>query len=657
MPAKKTHEKIMREAQAKINEEEWKILDSRRNDKNEIEVLVEHLLCGTQSWKSNRIDKMIRCGNAECIRIRTKGKKGPKKKSDEQIIQETKALLDLEKWDVLACRRNNNGVIQVLIKHLPCGTEGWKNKTISQIMICGNPECFLIKTRKTKEQILREAKALVDSDEWQILDFKRENGKILILVKHLPCGVERWKPKRFRDLTECGTYECVRKKTIATNRARFGFDSPAESPIIQEKICQTNLKRYGYRSIFQVPAFQEKIRLTNIREHGVTHVSQRRDVKLKKNQTNFSRYGHVNPSQREDIKDKKRQTLLRNFGVSSPLQHPKIFDRMRETTLSRHGVPYAFLKPGRRKSKIRKDSKPNLFFQELLSSNNLSFFRELSLRNEVLSKTYFYDFQVSQILIEINPTGTHNSTFGVFGKPPLSPNYHLQKSQTAQQNNFHCIHVFDWDDPQKIINLLLPKQQIYARQCEIKEVPKQEAIAFLNQYHLQNSTKNQKIFLGLYFQNQLVALATFGKPRLNPNYQYELIRLCFHPSYQITGGSEKLFNHFLIQYNPTSVISYCDIAKFSGAVYEKLGFILLRTSAPTAHWYKLKGELKGMHLRDTSLRMRGFDILVGRKLGLEPFGKGTSNEELMLRHGFVEVFDCGQQTWVYLNTNKGGDRP
>ena len=31
----------------------------------------------------------------------------------------------------------------------------------------------------------------------------------------------------------------------------------------------------------------------------------------------------------------------------------------------------------------------------------------------------------------------------------------------------------------------------------------------------------------------------------------------------------------------------------------------------------------------------------------EHYGKGTSNEELMRNAGFVEIYDCGQQSWVY----------
>ena len=51
------------------------------------------------------------------------------------------------------------------------------------------------------------------------------------------------------------------------------------------------------------------------------------------------------------------------------------------------------------------------------------------------------------------------------------------------------------------------------------------------------------------------------------------------------------------------------------------------------------------HILDSVLRANGFDRLLGKEYGF--FGKGTSNRELMLEHGFVEVYDCGQSTYVW----------
>ena len=168
--------------------------------------------------------------------------------------------------------------------------------------------------------------------------------------------------------------------------------------------------------------------------------------------------------------------------------------------------------------------------------------------------------------------------------------------------------------------------------------------SFLNIYHLQETCKGQLICLGLYFENKLVQLMTFGKPRYNKNYEYELLRLCSDSNYIIVGGAEKLFKYFIPNYFPKSIISYCDNSKFSGDVYYRLGMSLSKYGTPSAHWYS--PELN-KHITDNLLRQQGFDRLLGKDFG--SFGKNTDNEELMIFHGFVKIFDCGQSVFEWKN--------
>ena len=89
--------------------------------------------------------------------------------------------------------------------------------------------------------------------------------------------------------------------------------------------------------------------------------------------------------------------------------------------------------------------------------------------------------------------------------------------------------------------------------------------------------------LGLYYDDKLVQVMTFGKPRYNRRYDYELLRLCTRAGYSVTGGAERLFNYFVKYYAPKSVISYCDNSKFNGDVYHKLGFKLKSRGRPSRH--------------------------------------------------------------------------
>ena len=247
---------------------------------------------------------------------------------------------------------------------------------------------------------------------------------------------------------------------------------------------------------------------------------------------------------------------------------------------------------------------------------------------------------MGNILIEINPTATHNIDFNPFGKNSISRSYHSDKVKLAETNGFRCIHLWDWDDVYKMVEqLLLTKPKIYARNCVLHEVSLNEAKNFINKNHLQGYAKDS-IRIGLYYKNELVSIMTFGKPRYNKNYEYELIRYC--SSHSVIGGANKLFKYFLDKYCPTSIVSYCDRSKFEGKVYADLGFKYKSTGIST-HWYNLKDRT---HILDSLLRARGFDQLLGHRFGT--FGKGTSNNELMLAHGFVRVVDAGQAVYEYI---------
>lgn len=326
------------------------------------------------------------------------------------------------------------------------------------------------------------------------------------------------------------------------------------------------------------------------------------------------------------------ESCLKNNGVKSPAQVQEIKEKMAKTNMERYGVPYACMREEYHRFK-GSDSQFNLNFEKKLQSLGIEYEREFALDK------YLYDFKVGNKLIELDPTVTHNSTKGIYNSEPKDKSYHLLKSKVARDNDFHCIHIFEWDNEDKIIDLFLKqKEKVFARNCVVKEVSKETANEFLNVNHLQGSSRGNILNIGLFNDEELVELMTFGKPRYNKEHKWELLRLCSSKS--VIGGSEKILNYFEKAYSPKSLISYCDISKFSGEVYKKLGFELLRESKPRKHWCYF-GNGKRQHITDNFLREHGFDQLFGTS-----YGKGTSNEELMLKNNYVIVYDCGQATYI-----------
>ena len=132
-----------------------------------------------------------------------------------------------------------------------------------------------------------------------------------------------------------------------------------------------------------------------------------------------------------------------------------------------------------------------------------------------------------------------------------------------KNNGYKLIHIFEheWINKQEIIKSKLKalfgveQERIYARKCIIKEISNKEKNDFLNQFHIQGEDKS-KVKLGLFFADELVAIMTFGKPRFNKNYEYELIR--YATSKHVIGGASKLLKYFEHVYKPKSIITYAD---------------------------------------------------------------------------------------------------
>ena len=388
----------------------------------------------------------------------------------------------------------------------------------------------------------------------------------------------------------------------------------------RDKAKQTCLEIYGVDNPFKDI---EKIRQSYIDKYGVDHPMKVDSVKQKM----------ISHTDYEALITKTHQTNLERYGVSNAATLPecrqRIRDSLNKTFMEKYGCTCYWTSKDRTKAYNCVHSKPNELFANLLNTNDIDFEREFPLIRKV------FDFKVGKNLIEINPSATHNSTWGIFTQEGLDKYYHRDKSQLAEDNGYRCIHVWDWDDIDKIIMQLKPRETVYARKCEVRDVDLSTTREYLNTYHLQGYARDS-IRLGLYYDDELVSIMTFGKPRYNKNYEYELIRYC--SSYNVIGGAEKLFCYFVKHYDPQSIISYCDWSKFNGDVYTKLRFTFKGYSIGK-HWYNMK---TGKHITDNLLRQRGFDQLFGTN-----YGKGTSNEVLMLEAGFVEIFDAGQSTYIW----------
>ena len=224
------------------------------------------------------------------------------------------------------------------------------------------------------------------------------------------------------------------------------------------------------------------------------------------------------------------------------------------------------------------------------------------------------------------------------------PKYHLKKTKACQEKNIRLITIFEdeWKFKRDIVKsrllsiLKLNKiPKVNARDCIISEISPTIKNEFLEKYHIQGGDVSS-IKLGLFFENQLVAVMTFsklsiskgGKHKIN---NWELNRFATHSDYNVRGAAGKLLSYFKTHYDWESIISYADRRWSNGDLYHTLGFALVSTSSPN-YWYVPKSS---MQMRLHRFGFRKSELV---KQGFDP---NKTEFEIMAERKYLRVWDCG----------------
>ena len=241
----------------------------------------------------------------------------------------------------------------------------------------------------------------------------------------------------------------IKQKVAKTCLEKYGSTCYFSSQEGKEKIHKTMLKEYGVDNIFKSQQFKDYLKQYNLDNYGVEHSSQRSDVIAKAKQTFLEHYGVDNPLKSKIVLSKVQNTNQQRYGGNAPACSDLIKDKMRQTCLNKYGVENIFLSSDLKYNIKKQFSHPNNEFALFLDNQNISYSREFVIGMKS------YDFKVNNYLIEINPFATHNSTWGAYGDyKGIDKYYHYNKSKLAFENGYICIHVFDWMDKSKVIDIL-----------------------------------------------------------------------------------------------------------------------------------------------------------------------------------------------------------
>lgn len=252
-----------------------------------------------------------------------------------------------------------------------------------------------------------------------------------------------------------------------------------------------------------------------------------------------------------------------------------------------------------------------------------------------------------KLAIEINGDIWHSSIY-------KDEKYHQRKTINCAKAGVRLIHIFEyeWINKEKhekllkfIKEIVAPSTNrvIHARDTTVRRITTDEAREFTENNHLQGWAACSLCY-GQYYKSELIGVITFGKPRFgNRDFEYELIRLVFKQGVVVTGGAEKMFLTFVKEDNPQSIVSYCDIAKFNGGVYKRLGFStqLKNITQPNYVWVK-----------------PGRGVVISRyqaqkhRLLKANLGDAEQTEnDIMDSLGFLKVYDSGNLKFEWRKQN------
>lgn len=217
--------------------------------------------------------------------------------------------------------------------------------------------------------------------------------------------------------------------------------------------------------------------------------------------------------------------------------------------------------------------------------------------------------------------------------------YHVNKTKACEQLGITLLHFFDltWKQKPEIIKSMIASRigvssnKIYARNCSIRDLTTHEKHLFLDKNHLQGRDRSL-LYYGLFNNEILVSVMTFGRSRFNKKYDWELMRFCQLLNHNIVGGFSKLLNHFRKQHNG-SIISYADRMYSVGNVYKKNGFVLSHINRPSYYYIDFNKE---QLLHRSNFRKKNIQAT------------DCTEEEKMRELGYGKIFDCGNYAYVLI---------
>lgn len=474
----------------------------------------------------------------------------------------------------------------------------------------------------------------------------------------------------YRDCVVCGTkFKISNNHKPAVTCSKKCAMGVADIEVRTKKTRETNLERYGVENVSQLDAVKKKKVETLLVNYGVTNPSLSDEIKKKRVDTFVDRFGYDNPYKNPDVKRKVAETNLKKYGVENVFMSNDFQKKASETIFQKYGVSNIFQLPEVKEKAIKSNkktiSKTNVrWHDKLLKQFDIDFKYEVPFGN------YYADLGYGTLLIDINPSVTHNSSYAFAHffnyckvdnctkHKPTDEYYHQKRALAALDNGFTLLQFFDWMDEDIFFSMVRSKlgkdeYKVPARKTTVKVVKQSEANKFFAENHLNGGSNKQTVCVGLFHDDVLVHVNSYGPSRFNKGFQWEAIRSCSKMNYHVQGGFSRCEKFFMENYQPNSIVSYVDLSVSAGSTDVLLdGWQKVRVNRPSATWVNLLNNGNPPFVRDGTARRVSADRLLGFEVGekyplLFPDGSKVDNDFVLLSEGYVKMFDAGTVTFGY----------
>lgn len=433
-----------------------------------------------------------------------------------------------------------------------------------------------------------------------------------------------------------------------TNMERYGVKSPFESEQVKNKYKDNLMVKYGVDNPFLVKEFRDKADQTILDRYGVKVATQNKIISDK-----------ISQSLKGKTPDTTTKIKIRWQKIQNYCKEQNLTPLFNEETLS-NGFIKDLDRLGFKCNKCEVVNEVSIINGYLPTCNKCSKYKGYSiieeeitnfiqthykgtiqLKNRSLLFPYEIDIYLPELnlAIEVNGIYWHSEIWGKY------KNYHLNKTEGCLKQDIHLIHIFDheWITKQNIIKsiilnkLKLTPNKIHARKCEIREINTDSKNLFLHENHIQGKCIS-KTNIGLYYNNELVSIMTFGKNRFKKDNSVEMIRFCNKINTNVVGGASKLFQYYINNYNPQTITTFADRRFSLGNLYNTLGFNFNSFSHPSYFYWKNMKIYNRINFQKHKLP----------KL-LNIFDINLSEYENMLKNGYNRVWDCGNYKFTWQN--------